>query len=213
MHTALSVILDEHSTLSALLRSINLLLDATRKHKITPDFAVLRALLFYIDEFPERLHHKKESELLFPRLRERSPEISPVLDRLDHDHAVSEKAVRDLQHEMLGCEMMADSADGEARREHFEQSMHAYISTYLEHMRIEEHDVLPLAERVLTQADWAQLDTAFMRNRDPLTRREADDAYRPLFKKILMSLPAPIGIGPAMEAMSVSRARPTFGAD
>jgi hypothetical protein len=31
-----------------------------------PPFDVLRAMLFYIDEFPERLHHTKESELLFP---------------------------------------------------------------------------------------------------------------------------------------------------
>jgi hypothetical protein len=34
-----------------------------------PPFDVLRAMLFYIDEFPERLHHTKESELLFPKLR------------------------------------------------------------------------------------------------------------------------------------------------
>ena len=29
-------------------------------------FSTLRAMLFYIDEFPERLHHPKESDLLFP---------------------------------------------------------------------------------------------------------------------------------------------------
>ncbi len=45
---------------------------------------------------------------------------------------------------------------------------------------------------------------AFMQNRDPLTRRACDDAYRPLFKPILMTLTAPLGLGPAMEAMRVS---------
>jgi hemerythrin-like domain-containing protein len=28
-------------------------------------FDVLRAMLFYVDEFPERLHHPKESALLY----------------------------------------------------------------------------------------------------------------------------------------------------
>jgi hypothetical protein len=36
-------------------------------------FDVLRAMLFYIDEFPERLHHPKESDLLFPKLARRVP--------------------------------------------------------------------------------------------------------------------------------------------
>jgi len=67
--------------------------------------------------------------------------------------------------------------------------------------------VLPLAERVLSAADWTDLDAAFMKNRDPLTHREGDDAFRPLFKKILMTLPAPLGLGPAMEALGVSYRR------
>ena len=33
---------------------------------------MLRAMLFCVDEFPERLYHSKESQLLFPRIRERS---------------------------------------------------------------------------------------------------------------------------------------------
>jgi CheY-like chemotaxis protein len=69
--------------------------------------------------------------------------------------------------------------------------------------------VLPLAERLLTEADWAELDAAFMQNRDPLTYRDGEDEFRPLFKRILMTLPAPIGLGPAMEALHASH--PTGG--
>jgi len=70
-----------------------------------------------------------------------------------------------------------------------------------------ELEMLPLAERVLNAADWIELDAAFMKNRDPLTHREGDDAFRPLFKRILMTLPAPLGLGPAMEALGVSYRR------
>ena len=109
---------------------------------------------------------------------------------------------------MLGFEMMVDGPDGAARREAFEQAMDKYIFEYLDHIHTEERVILPLAERVLTTADWLELDAAFMQNRDPLTRREGDDAYRPLFKRILMTAAAPIGLGPAMEAMRQSFPRP-----
>ena len=203
-HATIRIIQDEHGALSAVLRSISLLLSECRRHRITPDYTILRAMLFYIDEFPEKVHHSKESRLLFPLLRERSSEIAEVLDRLDHDHAGSEHEVRELEHELLGLEMMSEAKDAEARREHFEASVHRYVTAYLEHMNCEERMVLPLAERVLTPGDWVELDAAFMENRDPLTHREPDDDYRPLFKRILMTMPAPLGLGPAMEAIRTS---------
>jgi hemerythrin-like domain-containing protein len=207
MHHTLRVIRDEHGVLSAVLRSISLLLSESKRHRIQLDFTVLRAMLFYIDEFPEKVHHTKESELLFPKIRERSGERSAVLDRLDAEHSASHRAVLELEHDLLALEMMSEAADADARRARFEERMHAYVTSYLEHIRLEEVEVLPLAERVLTAADWAVLDAEFMKNRDPLTHREGDDAFRPLFKRILTTLPAPLGLGPAMEALDISYKR------
>ena len=206
-HQTVQIIRDEHSTLSAVLRSIGLLLTESRRHGIEPDFKVLRAMLFYIDEYPEKVHHTKETELLFPLLRSRGAELASVLDRLDRDHAASQRAVRDLEHDVLALEMMSEAPHAKARQADFEARMHAYIASYLDHMRVEEVEVLPLAERVLTTADWAVLDASFMKNRDPLTHREGDDAFRPLFKRILTTLPAPLGLGPAMEALDSSYKR------
>jgi hemerythrin-like domain-containing protein len=214
MHPTIRIIRNEHSTLSAVLRSIGLLLSESRRHDVVVDFQVLRAMLFYIDEFPEKVHHTKETALLFPKLRARSTEVAYVIDRLDGEHSRSHRAVLDLQHDVLALEMMGDAADAPARRLGFEQRMQAYIAAYLDHIRTEEVEILPLAERVLTAADWAELDAAFMQNRDPLTHREPDDPFRPLFKRILMTLPAPLGLGPALEALQKSypgsEAAPSF---
>ena len=207
MHPTLRVIRDEHGVLAAVLRSLSLLLTETRRHGIDPDFATLRAMLFYIDEFPEKIHHTKESELLFPKLRERSGELAAVLDRLDADHDWSHRAVRELEHELLALEMMSEAADATSRRERFDAEVQSYVTAYLEHIRVEEAEVLPLAERVLDRTDWAQHDAAFMKNRDPLTHRAGDDEFRPLFKHILMTLPAPLGLGPAMDALAVAHKR------
>jgi hemerythrin-like domain-containing protein len=85
---------------------------------------------------------------------------------------------------------------GEPRRQAFEQAAERYVGFYLAHMALEEQQVLPMAERVLTEADWAELDEAFLANRDPLTGHEPAPDYRALFTRIVNLVPAPIGLGP-----------------
>jgi hemerythrin-like domain-containing protein len=191
-HSALRIIHEEHAALAAMLRSIVLLLARHREQGTLPDFAALRAMLFYVDEFPERLHHAKESQLLFPMIRARTAEAADLLDRLDRDHAGGERAIRDLEHTLLGFEML-----GESRRAAFEHAAENYVNFYFAHMTIEEKQILPLAERVLSASDWAELDRAFEGNRDPLTGAPPDEEYRQLFSRIVNAVPAPIGLGPA----------------
>jgi hemerythrin-like domain-containing protein len=188
----LRIITDEHQALAAMLRSLSMLLTHARLDGKMPEFDVLRAMLFYIDEFPERLHHRKETELLFPRLRQRVPALTSVIDRLDQDHALGERAIRDLEHALLAFEVM-----GEPRRSAFEQAVESYVRFYLAHMAAEEREILPAAREHFTATDWAELDAAFEANRDPLTGHEPEEGYRPLFSKIVNSAPAPIGLGPA----------------
>ena len=104
----------EHASLSAVLRSLLLLLDKGPGDAPEAFFDSMRAMLFYIDEIPERLHHPKESRLLFPLVLQRAPEVAPVLAQLEQDHAGGEAAVRQLQHLLLAWELM-----GEPRRAPF----------------------------------------------------------------------------------------------
>jgi len=194
-HASLKIIRAEHSALAAMLRSILLLLARHRRNGTLPDFAALRAMLFYVDEFPEQRHHRKETELLFPKLRARSPLARELLDRLDADHAQGERRIRDLEHSLLGFEMM-----GEPRRQAFEEAAQRYVDFYLEHMGLEEQQILPLAEKVLTADDWAVLDEAFEANRDPLTGHAPTTDYDALFTRIVNAVPAPIGLGETQKA-------------
>jgi len=189
--TTVRIIREEHAALAAMLRSILMLLEQSRREGSLPDFAALRAMLFYVDEFPEQKHHRKESELLFPKLRARSPFARDQLDELDADHARGERRIRDLEHALIAFELL-----GEVRRAAFESAARRYVDFYLSHMAIEEHDILPLAERTLTEEDWAELDEAFSANCDPLTgHHEPQTDYRALFTRIVNVVPAPIGLG------------------
>lgn len=192
-HESIRIIRDEHAALAAMLRSLRMMVDRGPTDEPESFFDVLRAMLFYIDEFPERLHHPKESELLFPRVARLSPETMDVIVQLEKDHERGESAVRELQHLLLAWELV-----GEARRPAFDQAAKDYLDFYLEHMRLEETVILPAAQKVLSAADWKELDAAFATNCDPLTGKyPRDPAYDRLFTRIVMRAPAPIGLGEA----------------
>ena len=188
--SSLKIIRDEHSSLAAMLQSTRMLVERGPQDDARNFFDVLRAMLFYIDEFPERLHHPKETELLFPRVLKAAPETATAIARLDHDHEYTEKAVRDLQHLLIAWELM-----GESRRAAFTKAFTRYVDLYLAHMHLEEQEILPAAVKHLTAEDWKALDAAFEANRDPLTGHPPSAEYEQLFSRIVRTAPAPIGLG------------------
>ena len=188
--SALRVIQAEHQALAAMLRSLVMLIDRARDTMQPPPFDVLRAMLFYIDEFPERLHHPKESDLLFPKVRARRPDLAAVFDSLDDDHTRGEASARDLQPRLLAYELL-----GEPRRGAFETAARRYVDNYLRHMSLEESTVLPAAREALLPEDWHDLNAAFEANRDPLVGHAPSGEYAPLFRKIVNTAPAPVGLG------------------
>lgn len=188
---SLRIILDEHSALRAMLRSLTMMLDRGPMDDKEQFFDVVRAMLFYIDEFPEQLHHPKESLLLFPKVAHLAPLTQDTLRKLEKDHVQGEAKVRELQHLLLAWELL-----GESRRAVFEQATRRYCSFYLEHIHLEEAVILPAAQQVLTAADWQMLDEAFAGNTDPLTQVSLrDPRFDLLFSRIVMQAPTPIGLG------------------
>jgi len=189
---ALQIIRDEHAAVAAVLRSLLQMIERDPNDQPERFFDVLRAMLFYIDEFPERHHHPKESDLLFPKVARVAPQLMPVIRQLEDDHLQGEARVRELQHLLLAWELLGDS-----RRKAFQEEARRYVEFYLSHMRIEETEILPTAVKELKAADWAELDEAFLVHRDPLATGTHDPVYDRLFTRIVMKTPAPIGVGPA----------------
>ncbi|MEO8247911.1 MAG: hemerythrin domain-containing protein [Burkholderiales bacterium] len=190
-HLSLQIIRQEHMALAAMLRSLVLMLDRGPDGDEDRFFDVVRAMLFYIDEFPERMHHPKESKLLFPKVALRASQVASTIERLNQDHANGEHSVRELQHQLLAWELL-----GPSRRSIFEAAARRYVDFYLEHMRVEEMEVLPAALKTLEADDWKALDAAFAANRDPLADNSArTPQFERLFTRIVTNAPAPIGLG------------------
>ncbi len=189
MKNAISILKSEHRSLSAVLHGLKQLAKDARDAGVRPRFAVFRAMLRYIDEYPERLHHPKEDEHLFARLVQRAPEAKKLVDELQAEHVRGAALVRELERALVFFE---DAWPGGARD--FQAAADAYAEFHWKHMRKEEEQLLPLAERYLQPEDWAAIDAAFAGNADPLAgMRERE--FEQLFTRIANLAPAPIGLG------------------
>lgn len=178
-------------------RSISAVLDAmqhlVRRHTAAggaADVKVYRAILYYLDVFPERHHHPKEEQSLFPAIRAHTHDADSALDTLTRQHAAGEASIRALEQKLLRYE-----AGGEPEWADFALGVDEFIAHYEAHMRLEEDVVMPIAARALTAEDWRRVEAEFARQRDPLAATEPAQ----LLHRIVMLAPPPIGIGPAAD--------------
>jgi branched-chain amino acid transport system ATP-binding protein len=195
--TAITILKDEHRSISAVLHGLKELARLAQDAKVKPDFQVFRAMLRYIDEYPERLHHPKEDKYLFARLVARAPQTLPLIRRLTFEHEEGARLVRELERSLLFFE---EGWPAGARE--FQQVVEDYARFNWEHMRIEEQELLPLAERHLTAEDWKWIDDSFAGNKDPLAGLHERDFER-LFSRIVSLAPAPVGLGEPWKKASV----------
>src|SRR6476646_8186493 len=86
MLAPLTAIRDEHRSLAAVIHGLEFVARQARDQGTPPSFPLLRAMLHYIEAFPERLHHPKEDAYLFRKLRARTSEFDATLDELERQH-------------------------------------------------------------------------------------------------------------------------------
>lgn len=193
MNKAIRILRDEHRSMTAVLHGLRHLAQVSQDPDVQPRFEVFRAMIRYIDEFPERLHHPKEDAYLFARLAARAPETLPLIDALRAEHVESAKRVRDLERTLDEYERAWPHWSGP-----FLVAVEEYAEFHRRHMRREELEVLPAAERVLTDDDWHAIEEAFAGNEDPIADLREQDLAQ-LYTRIVSIAPAPIGLGARWE--------------
>ncbi len=189
MKEAIAILKSEHRSISAVLSGLKELARMAQEATLRPGFQVLRSMLRYLDEYPERLHHPKEDEHLFARLVARAPETRLLVEALQAEHQEGARLIRELERALLFFE---EGWPAGARE--FRQAVEGYAEFHWKHMRKEEHELLPLAERHLAEEDWQAIDRAFAANRDPIAGLQERD-FEKLFARIANLAPAPVGLG------------------
>jgi hemerythrin-like domain-containing protein len=189
---AIRIIREEHQSLAAVLHGLLYLVREIRAHRTEPDFALLGAMVYYIDTFPERFHHPKEDAWLFRLLQLRHPDARDLIDRLQSEHRAGSVKLRQLEQSLLRYQQ-----GGRAEFPVFAAAVESFVAFERNHMRSEETEVIPLAQKYLTPTDWAEIDAAFLDHADPLLGEAVRDDFLDLFRRIVNLAPPPIGVGPA----------------
>lgn len=188
---AMRILLDEHQSLAAIIHGIRHMIREIGAGKLKPDFKLLRAMVHYLDAYPEKRHHPKEDVYLFEPLRARTNKANAALDRLQAEHAAADERIARLSAALT--HYVEDPANG---FDTFRQAFEDYAAFYREHMMLEEREVLPVVREYFTAQDWARADAGFIASRKAGGEQDDDsEDFTRLFSRLVEAAPAPIGLG------------------
>ena len=181
---AVATIREEHRSLASVIYGLEYLVRATREKGAPPQFPLLRAMLYYIKNFPEKLHHPKEDAYLFKKLRLRTSEFNDTLDELEREHVAGREAVAAMDEALGRYEVEPDTGF-----DAFAVAVQKFAALEWPHMLLETKVIIPAALKYLTAEDWAEVGHAFAQNGDPRFSVDADEEFRQLFTRILNVAP------------------------
>ena len=187
---AIQVIRNEHRSISAVIHALEYLAEGVDAPGPPPDFRMLNAILYYVREYPERLHHPAEDRELFTRVRARTSEANALIATLEAEHARGEARLHALTTALNRLEAGALGSTAA-----FKEAVQVFADEYLAHMRKEEHELLPLAERTLEASDWAAIHGVFVAHRDPGFEDGSAGEFDRLLQRIAGIAPPPLGFG------------------
>ena len=144
-----------------------------------PSFDHLFAVVHYIRVFPDVFHHTKEEHYLFQVLRNRHADTVGALDELERQHREGAMLIDALDRALQECKRDFPNGLDELR-----SAAATYVEMQRRHIGMEERDILPLAEEVLTADERAALATAFGENEDPLFGSTLESRMHALFERI-----------------------------
>lgn len=189
---AIGIIRAEHRALGAVINNIKGMLIEVEAERMAMDFQLFWAMVYYIDAFPDRLHHPKEDDWLFSRLKQRTHLADHLIDELQSQHQAEPTALAGLRRDLGNYE-----AGVPGSMEVLQATIASYADFTWKHLRVEENEILPLADAHLLVSDWDAIAQAFAQNADPVVGSTDNKLFDALFHDIVKRTPAPLGLGAA----------------
>ena len=150
-----------------------------------PNYDLMLDIVSYLRYFPDRYHHRRE-DVAFARLLARDPELKPMIDRLLQEHRVIAAAGTEL---LAYLQQVVD--DVVIERARVEAAAATYLVYYRRHLALEDRDIVPRAEQLLTAADWEAVVAALPSGIDPLFGEDSEPRYRELRRQIALAASEP----------------------
>jgi len=176
MAELLDRLIQDHRHLTRVLDLLEHLLDRFHTGD-EPDYELMCGMLEYIESYADQVHHPSE-ENLFDRLRARSHEHYPVLDRLAEQHLQLTRINKRFRQSVEGI-----VHEEVLRRDQVEVQGRELIKTLREHLELEEREAFPLARERLSANDWDELLPAD--DEDPLFGPIERRHFQTLFQHLM----------------------------
>lgn len=163
----------EHQSLEGLLRILQRQLTAARDGQ-APDYHLMREILHYLTEQPDRFHHPYE-DLIYDRLLARGACPLTLAEAFHEEHRLLAGLGLECRHQvedLLGGGILS--------RAGFAAAGLRYVEALRAHMRREEEEIFAVAAAGLSPGDWLHIDTLFHWEVDPLFGPEVAAEYRAL---------------------------------
>lgn len=148
-----------------------------------PNYELMLDVVSYLRYYPDRLHHPRE-DVAFARLSERDPRLKPLVDQLQQEHRVIVAAGTEL---LAYLQQVVD--DVVVERARVEAAAATYLVYYRRHLALEDRDLVPRAEKLLTPQDWEAVVAAVPAGADPLFGENFEPRYRELRRQIALATP------------------------
>jgi len=177
-------IVQEHQGLWRIIDLLDQLQQDMNVNANQPDELLFNTIFDYIEHFSKRVHSQPTEIMLYKRLREKAPDTSELLDKLEKGYRVGHERLQELRGLLQNC--MSNWPDG---REAFSHALTRFTQALRKHIKKEEGVVIPRARESLTQEDWELIADARDQTQDPLFGERVREEFRELRHKIISMTP------------------------
>jgi len=177
---ALTIIRGEHRSLATVARAMRDLVK-TPTDMSPADLQLLAGMTVYLRGFPRQEHHPKEELHLHRHMRSKCPSSIALLETLESQHQREYRLIAELE------QLVTEALAGQGQGERLASQTNILAGAILEHIGLEEREVLPLAEKFLSEEDWSDIESAFASNTDAVRDGMGSEQFRDLFRSIANS--------------------------
>lgn len=171
--TLLDKLKQDHINLQRLLNLLSKELDAFFAGEES-NFDLKIELLDYIEHYAEQVHHPTE-DLIYQQVLPTVDKGKALLQRLTREHGVLVGAARRFRETLEGI------VQGEVMtREEVETRGREFVALQRQHVDLEEHEVFPLLEKLLTDQQWSEIAAQAPTDEDPIFSRQDYNRFRSL---------------------------------
>lgn len=184
----INTIVREHLGLWRVIDVMDMLEQDMNINNTQPDETLFSAIFDYIQHFSNRVHSQPTEIKIYALLREKSPETSPLLDKLEKGYVIGHEKLLELRQLLKAC--MTNWPEG---RENFGHALSRFSGALRKHIKKEEGVVIPRARDHFSEEDWLELSQARDQSNDPLFGDRIRAEFKELRQKIISLTPERFG--------------------